>query len=158
MSMMYILLYINRKPWKSTSSPLHLMAVQITTLVCKILRIYNMYLVWTETNLQNLFVFLSDLIFLKSCLEKVFIHFCLAFDQSRWRWDIGVVFLLAAEIIFTMSIIVIRWWSVSPLPYDLGSPYLFHTLIILCACQAGMCHLILTSFSFSQSTDFWYTT
>ena len=51
----------------------------------------------------------------------------------------------------TMSIIVIR--SVSPLPYDLDSPYLFHTLIIVCACQAGMCHLILTSFSFSQFTD-----
>ena len=36
--------------------------------------------------------------------------------------------------------------SVSPLPYNRGSPYLVHTLIM-----EGMCHLNLTSFS--RSTD-----
>ena len=34
----------------------------------------------------------------------------------------------------------------SPLPYKLGSQSLIHTFIIVCACQAGMCHLTLTSY------------
>jgi hypothetical protein len=35
---------------------------------------------------------------------------------------------------------------------NLGSPYFIHTLIMVCTCQPGMCHLTLTIFS--QSTDF----
>ena len=35
--------------------------------------------------------------------------------------------------------------SVSPLPYNLHSPYLVHTLIMVGTCQPGMCHLTWTT-------------
>ena len=38
--------------------------------------------------------------------------------------------------------------------YNLGSPYLVHTLIMVGACQPGMCHITLTSFSWS--TEFYW--
>jgi len=42
----------------------------------------------------------------------------------------------------TMSNFII--WSVSPLPYNLSSPYLVYTLIMEGTCQPDMCHLMLT--------------
>ena len=45
--------------------------------------------------------------------------------------------------------------SLSPLRYNVGSSYilyLIHIFIMVCTCQSGICHLTLTSFSWS--TDF----
>ena len=45
--------------------------------------------------------------------------------------------------------------SLSPLPYNVGSSYilyLIHIFIMVFTCQSGICHLTLTSFSWS--TDF----
>jgi hypothetical protein len=50
----------------------------------------------------------------------------------------------------TMYVFVIR--SVSLLPYNIGSPYLVHILIMVWTCHPDMYHLTLTLFS--QSTDF----
>ena len=48
---------------------------------------------------------------------------------------------------YQCQVFVIR--SVFPLPYNIGSPYLIHTLIIDSTCQPGMYYLNLTSFSSS---------
>ena len=64
-------------------------------------------------------------------------------------YDHDLIFMFSDFVRFT-SIFVIR--SVSPFPYNLGSPYLVNTLIIVSNCQPGMCHLTLTLFSWS--TDF----
>ena len=68
--------------------------------------------------------------------------FCLASNNNCWRWDIGIAFLVTA--FNNVKFFVIR--SVRPLSYNLGSPYLVQTLIMVCTCQPGMCHLTLSSF------------
>ena len=51
-----------------------------------------------------------------------------------WPWTHchGVLTLLNIGHVFVI-------WSVSPLPYNLGSSYLVHTLIVV-TCQLSMCH------------------
>ena len=46
--------------------------------------------------------------------------------------------------------------SVSPLPHNLDSPYLVHTLILEGTCQPGICHLTLTSFSWSNDLNLYF--
>jgi hypothetical protein len=62
-------------------------------------------------------------------------------------WRLNIVFLAT---ILKCCDFVIR--SISLLSYKLGSPFLVHLLIMACTCQPGICHLTLTSFSWS--TDF----
>ena len=58
---------------------------------------------------------------------------CIAFWWRMQRWH------------YQCQVCVIR--PVSPLPYNLGSPYWIHTLIMVYTFQLDMHHLILTSFS-----------
>jgi hypothetical protein len=63
--------------------------------------------------------------------------------------DLGLIFMVC-WLLCLYQVFMIR--SLSPLPYKLGPQSLIHTFIMLSACEPGMCHLTLTSFSWC--TDF----
>jgi hypothetical protein len=58
-----------------------------------------------------------------------------------WSTDLNLV-----------PVFVIR--SVTILPYNMGSPYLAHILIVEGRCQPSICHLTLTSFQVSLTIKF----
>ena len=86
--------------------------------------------------------------------------FCDSLCFSHWSWRVLVCQACVTwlwtyvhgllSLLNLCQVFVIR--SVSPLPYNLGSPYLVHTLSMVCTYQPGTWHLTLNSFS--RSTDF----
>jgi len=85
-----------------------------------------------------------------------FLHFHTTFSHyiwsTHWTWRVHVSqacltwpwphFHGLQTLLILCQVFVIR--SVSPLPYNLGSLCLVHTLIMKGTCQSGMCHLTLT--------------
>jgi hypothetical protein len=59
-------------------------------------------------------------------------------DFRCWSQDIEIGFPVATRAL-TSHVFGIR--SISPLPFNLDSPYLDHTLVIGNTCQSGICHL-----------------
>jgi hypothetical protein len=80
--------------------------------------------------------------------KHVFIYF-------RWTYiNVLIKLKLLAQHLWNISFwLLIHFLSYHGwFPYNLGSPYLIHTMIIEDTCQLGMCSMILTSFLWS--TDF----
>ena len=81
------------------------------------------------TILMMFFLIINSVISI--CMYSLSVYFCLS---------INIAFL--AEAVFNTQVLVIR--PVSPLPYNLGSPYLVHTLLM-----EGICaHVTLIWFQF----------
>jgi hypothetical protein len=70
------------------------------------------------------------------------VHVSQAFVTWPWPHFHGLLTLLNLHQVYMIR-------PFSPLPYKLGSQSLIHTFIIVCACQAGRCHLTLTSYRWS---------
>jgi hypothetical protein len=86
----------------------------------------------------------------------LFLNYSLQFLLSHlWQKSLNFVPEGETEILLFLlwskqcQIFVVR--SVSSIIYNLGWPYLVHLLIMVSACQPAMCHLILTSFSWSTN-------
>ena len=55
-----------------------------------------------------------------------------------------------------MSFIVVVVMSISPLPYNLGSPFLVHTLVVVGTCQSGLIHTLIVEGTCQSGTCYLY--